>query len=79
MYDHGDKRVPHIMFFASKSIYALENLTYNYNHKNVRVHGTNDNLMREKGGIYLISAVGECSKLLLDVLYIEIYYILPLH
>ncbi|KAH0686146.1 hypothetical protein KY289_016903 [Solanum tuberosum] len=49
MYDHGDKRVPHIMFFASKSIYPLEELTYHYNHRIVHVHDTNGNLKREKG------------------------------
>ncbi|XP_069152055.1 histone-lysine N-methyltransferase, H3 lysine-9 specific SUVH6-like [Solanum lycopersicum] len=42
MYDHGDKRVAHIMFFSSKSIYPLEELTYHCNHRTVHVHDTND-------------------------------------
>ncbi|KAH0702422.1 hypothetical protein KY290_017720 [Solanum tuberosum] len=49
MYDYGDKRVPHIMFFASKSISPLEELTYHYNHRIVHVHDINGNLKREKG------------------------------
>ncbi|KAG5616487.1 hypothetical protein H5410_016311 [Solanum commersonii] len=49
LYDHGDKRVPHIMFFASKSISPSEELTYHYNHRIVHVHDTNGNLKREKG------------------------------
>lgn len=29
-YDHDDKRVPHIMFFASKNIGHSQELTYDY-------------------------------------------------
>ncbi|KAH0761653.1 hypothetical protein KY290_017726 [Solanum tuberosum] len=35
MYYHGDRRVPHIMFFASKSIAPLEEFTYHYNYDHV--------------------------------------------
>ncbi|XP_051142811.1 histone-lysine N-methyltransferase, H3 lysine-9 specific SUVH5-like [Andrographis paniculata] len=33
LYDHGDKRMPHIMFFASKNILPLTELCYDYNYK----------------------------------------------
>ncbi|XP_049358539.1 histone-lysine N-methyltransferase, H3 lysine-9 specific SUVH6-like [Solanum verrucosum] len=45
MYYHGDRRVPHIMFFASKSIAPLEEFTYHYNYDHV--YDKNCNLKRE--------------------------------
>ncbi|XP_051142812.1 histone-lysine N-methyltransferase, H3 lysine-9 specific SUVH5-like [Andrographis paniculata] len=33
LYDHVDKRMPHIMFFASKNIPPLTELCYDYNYK----------------------------------------------
>ncbi|XP_051142809.1 histone-lysine N-methyltransferase, H3 lysine-9 specific SUVH5-like [Andrographis paniculata] len=33
LYDHGDKRMPHNMFFASKNIPPLMELCYDYNNK----------------------------------------------
>ncbi|KAI6707418.1 hypothetical protein NL676_010380 [Syzygium grande] len=32
LYDHEDKRVPHIMFFAAENIPPLQELTYHYNY-----------------------------------------------
>ncbi|WMV20043.1 hypothetical protein MTR67_013428 [Solanum verrucosum] len=45
MYYHGDRRVPHIMFFASKSIAPLEEFTYHYNYDHV--YDKNCNLKRK--------------------------------
>ncbi|KAG5616491.1 hypothetical protein H5410_016315 [Solanum commersonii] len=45
MYYHGDRRVPHIMFFASKSIAPLEEFTYHYNYDHVC--DKNSNLKRK--------------------------------
>ncbi|XP_009596759.3 histone-lysine N-methyltransferase, H3 lysine-9 specific SUVH6-like [Nicotiana tomentosiformis] len=47
MYDHGDRRVPHIMFFASKSIVPLEELTYHYNYQIDQVYDANGNLKKK--------------------------------
>ncbi|KAL8539499.1 hypothetical protein ACS0TY_001206 [Phlomoides rotata] len=33
LYDHDDKRMPHIMFFASRNIRPSQELTYDYNYK----------------------------------------------
>lgn len=41
MYYCGDKRVPHIIFFASKSIYPLDELNYHYNHRIVHFQDKN--------------------------------------
>ncbi|KAL1559327.1 [histone H3]-lysine(4) N-trimethyltransferase [Salvia divinorum] len=39
-YDHDDKKMPHIMFFASKKILPRHELMYDYNYANVEdVHG----------------------------------------
>ncbi|KAF5189235.1 Histone-lysine N-methyltransferase, H3 lysine-9 specific SUVH5 [Thalictrum thalictroides] len=35
LYDHGDKRMPHIMLFAQNNIRPLTELTYHYNYKPV--------------------------------------------
>ncbi|XP_016487039.2 histone-lysine N-methyltransferase, H3 lysine-9 specific SUVH5-like [Nicotiana tabacum] len=47
MYDHGDRRVPHIMFFASKSIAPIEELTYDYNYQIDQVYDANGNLKKK--------------------------------
>uniref|UniRef100_A0A804LX21 Histone-lysine N-methyltransferase H3 lysine-9 specific SUVH5 n=2 Tax=Zea mays TaxID=4577 RepID=A0A804LX21_MAIZE len=40
--DHGDKRMPHIMFFAAETIPPLQELTYDYNNSEIdRVQGVN--------------------------------------
>ncbi|GER50841.1 histone-lysine N-methyltransferase [Striga asiatica] len=33
LYDHADKKMPRVMFFATKDISPLEELTYDYNYK----------------------------------------------
>ncbi|KAH0702430.1 hypothetical protein KY285_016708 [Solanum tuberosum] len=47
MYYHGDKRVPHIMFFASESIAPLEELTYHYNYHVDHVSDKNGDMKRK--------------------------------
>ncbi|KAL2227281.1 histone-lysine N-methyltransferase, H3 lysine-9 specific SUVH5-like [Sesamum indicum] len=44
LYDHQDKRLPHIMFFANKNIPPLQELTYDYNYKVGRVCDGNGNI-----------------------------------
>ncbi|KAL3837853.1 hypothetical protein ACJIZ3_022444 [Penstemon smallii] len=44
LYDHDDKRMPHIMFFATKKIPPLCELTYDYNYKIGRVCDVNGNI-----------------------------------
>ncbi|KAE9465049.1 hypothetical protein C3L33_03034, partial [Rhododendron williamsianum] len=47
LYDHDDKRMPHIMFFATKNIPPLRELTYDYNYKVDRVRDGNGNIKRK--------------------------------
>ncbi|XVE65171.1 hypothetical protein DITRI_Ditri07aG0159700 [Diplodiscus trichospermus] len=44
LYDHEDKRIPHIMLFAAENIPPLQELTYHYNY-------TIDQVRDENGGI----------------------------
>ncbi|KAK4433414.1 Histone-lysine N-methyltransferase, H3 lysine-9 specific SUVH5 [Sesamum alatum] len=44
LYDHQDKRMPHIMFFATKNISPLKELTYDYNYKVGRICDGNGNI-----------------------------------
>ncbi|VVA93292.1 unnamed protein product [Arabis nemorensis] len=44
LYDHEDKRIPHIMFFAADNIPPLEELTYHYNYKIDQVCDSNGNI-----------------------------------
>ncbi|KAL8049969.1 hypothetical protein ABFX02_06G053400 [Erythranthe guttata] len=44
LYDHDDKRMPHIMFFASKNIPPMQELTYDYNYKLDRICDVNGNI-----------------------------------
>lgn len=48
LYDHDDKRLPHIMFFAAKNIPALKELTYDYNYMPDRVHDANGNIKKKE-------------------------------
>jgi euchromatic histone-lysine N-methyltransferase len=41
LWDHDDKRVPHIMFFADENISPLQELTYDYNYEIGHVHDVN--------------------------------------
>ena len=47
MYYHGDKKAPHIMFFASESIAPLEELTYHYNYDVDQVSDKNGDMKRK--------------------------------
>ncbi|CAA0841721.1 Histone-lysine N-methyltransferase- H3 lysine-9 specific SUVH5 [Striga hermonthica] len=43
-YDHTDKRIPHIMFFATRDIPPWEELAYDYNYKPDTVRDANGNI-----------------------------------
>lgn len=47
LYDHDDKRMPHIMFFAHKRIPPLQELVYDYNYMKVRDHDADGNIGRK--------------------------------
>ncbi|KAI3971926.1 hypothetical protein MKX01_030127 [Papaver californicum] len=44
LYDHGDKRMPHIMLFAGENIPPLQELTYDYNYVVDSVHDSAGNI-----------------------------------
>ncbi|KAL6566918.1 hypothetical protein OROMI_015322 [Orobanche minor] len=44
LYDHDDKRMPHIMFFATEDIPPLQELCYHYNYKLGKVCDPNGNV-----------------------------------
>ncbi|KAL8158648.1 hypothetical protein V2J09_000185 [Rumex salicifolius] len=44
LYDHGDKRMPHIMLFAAENIPPLQELTYHYNYKLGQVYDKDGNV-----------------------------------
>lgn len=47
LYDQDDEEMPHIMFFATRNIPALHELTYNYNYKIDRVCDANGNIKKK--------------------------------
>ncbi|XP_072976882.1 histone-lysine N-methyltransferase, H3 lysine-9 specific SUVH4-like [Typha angustifolia] len=47
LYDHDDKRMPHIMFFAAENIPKLQELTYHYNYMIDQVHDSEGNIKRK--------------------------------
>ncbi|CAI9755646.1 unnamed protein product [Fraxinus pennsylvanica] len=47
-YDHDDKRMPHVMFFAAENIPPLQELTYHYNYTIDQVRDTNGNIKIKK-------------------------------
>ncbi|KAG1354357.1 histone-lysine N-methyltransferase, H3 lysine-9 specific SUVH6 [Cocos nucifera] len=47
LYDHDDKSMPHIMFFASEDIQPLQELTYDYNYTIDQVHDSDGNIKRK--------------------------------
>lgn len=47
LYDHDDKRIPHIMFFAAENIPPLQELTYHYNYMIDQVRDSNGNIKRK--------------------------------
>ncbi|XP_073123786.1 uncharacterized protein [Henckelia pumila] len=44
VYDHDDKRMPHVMLFAAENIPPLQELTYHYNYKVDQVCDSNGNI-----------------------------------
>ncbi|XP_038982437.1 histone-lysine N-methyltransferase, H3 lysine-9 specific SUVH6-like [Phoenix dactylifera] len=47
LYDHDDKSMPHVMFFASEDIQPLQELTYDYNYTIDEVHDSDGNVKRK--------------------------------
>ncbi|KAJ0985518.1 hypothetical protein J5N97_003874 [Dioscorea zingiberensis] len=47
LYDHDDKRIPHIMFFAADNIPPLQELTYHYNYTIDQVRDSEGNIKRK--------------------------------
>ncbi|XP_073302622.1 uncharacterized protein [Primulina huaijiensis] len=48
IYDHDDKRMPHVMFFAAENIPPLQELTYHYNYTLDQVRDSNGNIKIKK-------------------------------
>ncbi|XP_009626893.1 uncharacterized protein LOC107785273 isoform X1 [Nicotiana tabacum] len=48
LYDHEDKKMPHIMFFAADNIPPLAELSYHYNYSVDQVHDSNGNIKVKK-------------------------------
>ncbi|CAI9097233.1 OLC1v1033609C1 [Oldenlandia corymbosa var. corymbosa] len=48
IYDHGNKKLPHVMFFATENIPALVELTYHYNYKIGSVRDAHENIKDKK-------------------------------
>ncbi|XP_062184153.1 histone-lysine N-methyltransferase, H3 lysine-9 specific SUVH5-like [Phragmites australis] len=48
LYDHDDKSVPHIMFFACDDIRPRQELAYHYNYTIDQVHDANGNIKKKK-------------------------------
>ncbi|KAK4742041.1 hypothetical protein SAY87_000042 [Trapa incisa] len=44
IYDHDDRRIPHIMFFSAENIPPLQELTYHYNYSVDQVRDSNGNI-----------------------------------
>ncbi|KAJ4712646.1 Histone-lysine N-methyltransferase, H3 lysine-9 specific protein [Melia azedarach] len=47
LYDHEDKRMPHIMLFAAENIPPLQELTYHYNYVIDQVHDSYGNIKKK--------------------------------
>ncbi|XVF13478.1 hypothetical protein REPUB_Repub08aG0211200 [Reevesia pubescens] len=47
LYDHDDKRIPHIMLFAAENIPPLQELTYHYNYTIDQVHDENGDIKKK--------------------------------
>ncbi|CAN4097803.1 unnamed protein product [Withania somnifera] len=48
LYDHEDKKIPHIMFFAADNIPPLRELSYHYNYTLDQVHDSHGNIKVKK-------------------------------
>ncbi|KAI7981386.1 Histone-lysine N-methyltransferase, H3 lysine-9 specific SUVH5 [Camellia lanceoleosa] len=47
LYDHEDKKMPHIMFFAAENIPPLQELTYHYNYSVDEIRDSNGNIKKK--------------------------------
>ncbi|CBI29505.3 unnamed protein product, partial [Vitis vinifera] len=47
LYDHDNKRIPHIMLFAAENIPPLQELTYHYNYTIDQVRDSNGNIKKK--------------------------------
>lgn len=47
LYDHDDKKKPHVMLFASKNVPPLQELTFDYNYKIDQVRDANGNIKKK--------------------------------
>lgn len=47
LYDHEDKRIPHIMFFAAENIPPLQELSYHYNYMMDQVRDSDGNIKKK--------------------------------
>ncbi|THG19202.1 hypothetical protein TEA_019742 [Camellia sinensis var. sinensis] len=47
LYDHEDKKMPRIMFFAAENIPPLQELTYHYNYSVDEICDSNDNIKKK--------------------------------
>ncbi|XP_022737173.1 histone-lysine N-methyltransferase, H3 lysine-9 specific SUVH6-like [Durio zibethinus] len=47
LYDHDDRRIPHIMFFAAENVPPLQELTYHYNYMIDQVRDENGNIKKK--------------------------------
>ncbi|KAF5735119.1 histone-lysine N-methyltransferase H3 lysine-9 specific SUVH8-like [Tripterygium wilfordii] len=47
LYDHEDKRIPHIMLFAAENIRPLKELTYHYNYMIDQVYDSDGNIKKK--------------------------------
>lgn len=47
LFDHEDKRIPHIMLFAVENIPPLQELTYHYNYEVNKVYDSNGNIKKK--------------------------------
>ncbi|GMP74061.1 hypothetical protein CsSME_00031592 [Camellia sinensis var. sinensis] len=47
LYDHEDKKMPHIMFFAAENIPPLQELTYHCNYSVDEIRDSNDNIKKK--------------------------------
>ncbi|XP_065629973.1 histone-lysine N-methyltransferase, H3 lysine-9 specific SUVH6-like [Quercus suber] len=47
LYDHEDRRVPHIMFFSAENIPPLQELTYYYNYTIDQIRDSNGNIKKK--------------------------------
>ncbi|KAG6577657.1 Histone-lysine N-methyltransferase, H3 lysine-9 specific SUVH6, partial [Cucurbita argyrosperma subsp. sororia] len=48
LYDHEDKRIPHIMFFAAENIPPLQELSYHYNYMIDQVRDSDGNVKKKR-------------------------------